>query len=176
MDDFYLTLPSNSSLSIFPNNKQTEYRTKLSSIRNLDGQWEVALCELRYPCSWHNISKDQLWFKFRGTPDQAWVQYELPSRYYPTMQNLLAAIGELILEPVPSIYLDEENPRKLRYRSGYFMFSDRLSELLGLSAGQIANPGDVSTYEFDLNIHHHTLYLYCDFLGPQLLRDAAVPL
>ena len=40
---FYLTLPSNVSLDVFPDNKTSEYRVKLPQPVELDGNWEVGL-------------------------------------------------------------------------------------------------------------------------------------
>ena len=52
---FYLHLPSNSSLDKFPNNTLTEYRVGLPQTINLTGEWEVALTESHYPRSWNNV-------------------------------------------------------------------------------------------------------------------------
>ena len=46
---FYLTLPSNSSLAIFPDNKTTSYRVKLPQTIDLEGNWEVGLYSVSYP-------------------------------------------------------------------------------------------------------------------------------
>ena len=46
---FYVTLPSNSSLKLFPTNTLTKYTTKLNSTLQLEGKYEVALTEIMYP-------------------------------------------------------------------------------------------------------------------------------
>ena len=38
---FYLTLPSNASLDVFPDNKTTGYRVQLPQIVNLEGDRDV---------------------------------------------------------------------------------------------------------------------------------------
>ena len=48
MDSFYLTLPSNSSMQIFPNNKQSSFTVKLPDVLNLTQPYEVALVEVNY--------------------------------------------------------------------------------------------------------------------------------
>ena len=48
---FYLHLPSNSSLDKFPNNTLTEYRVGLPQTVSLTEDWEVALTEIHYPHS-----------------------------------------------------------------------------------------------------------------------------
>ncbi|KAF8796721.1 hypothetical protein HNY73_001067 [Argiope bruennichi] len=58
MDDvkeFYITLPSDSSMNYFPSNTQSLYRTKLSATLVLLGDWEVTLLEVYIPRNWFNI-------------------------------------------------------------------------------------------------------------------------
>ena len=71
---FYITLPSNTIasggsyskddggllngdavLEFTKPNEQSDYRVRLPYKVVLDGNWEVALCELQYPHSWYNI-------------------------------------------------------------------------------------------------------------------------
>ena len=52
---FYLHLPSNSSLDTFPNNTLTEYRVGLPQTASLAGDWEVGLTEIRYPHTCNNV-------------------------------------------------------------------------------------------------------------------------
>lgn len=56
LSDFYVTLPSNVSMTIFPNNTQSSYRTKLSSPLFLGGDWEVGLSEICMPRNWFNVN------------------------------------------------------------------------------------------------------------------------
>ena len=53
--EFYVTLPSNSSMQYFSDNKTSNFVTKLSRTSQLDGEWEVGLAEIDYPHTWHNI-------------------------------------------------------------------------------------------------------------------------
>ncbi len=52
---FYLTLPSNSSMEYFPGNTLTNFKTKLAQPIELTGEWEVALSEFQYSRSWYNL-------------------------------------------------------------------------------------------------------------------------
>ena len=52
---FYLTLPSNASTDIFPNNKTTSYRTKLPETIDLEGEWEVSVYSIIYPNTWYTL-------------------------------------------------------------------------------------------------------------------------
>lgn len=50
-DQFYLTLPSNSSMNFYPQNTVSNYITHLSRAIQLDGEWEVAVVGVYYPCT-----------------------------------------------------------------------------------------------------------------------------
>jgi len=53
---FYLTLPSNASMQLYPNNTAAQYTIKLPRPINLDGGgWEVALTELSIPSIFDNV-------------------------------------------------------------------------------------------------------------------------
>ena len=60
-DQFYLTLPSDSSEKVFPRNTQCCYNTKLPQFIQLDHEahWEVALVEIVHPTKVYNISQNQ---------------------------------------------------------------------------------------------------------------------
>ena len=53
--EFYVTLPSNSSMQYFSDNKTSNFVTKLSRTLQLDGEWEVGLAKIDYPHTWYNI-------------------------------------------------------------------------------------------------------------------------
>ena len=56
---FYVTLPSNSSMETFPQNTLAAFTTKLAHAVTLTGEWEVGLSEVQFPISWYNIDGDE---------------------------------------------------------------------------------------------------------------------
>ena len=58
MNRFHLTLPSNSSMSCYPNNTVAQFVTKLPQAIELDGDWEVALTEISFPIHMPNVLPD----------------------------------------------------------------------------------------------------------------------
>jgi hypothetical protein len=57
MDDgIWLTLPSNASMDIYPNNTLQRYTTRLSSPMNLHSSYEVALAQISFPNSFSRDS------------------------------------------------------------------------------------------------------------------------
>lgn len=59
MNQFYLTLPSNSSENYFGRQKLSHFKTKLPHVLQLDAdEWEVGLSEIIYPFSWKNLQSE----------------------------------------------------------------------------------------------------------------------
>ena len=46
---FYLTIPSNSSMQLYPTNTLTNFTTEPPNSLFLDEDWEVGLAEIQYP-------------------------------------------------------------------------------------------------------------------------------
>ena len=62
MNNFYVTLPSNSSMNVFPNNTKSNYTTLLSKALQLNGDYEVALTNISFP-SRFNVDCGQIIIK-----------------------------------------------------------------------------------------------------------------
>ena len=57
MKDFYLTLLSDSSVRVFPNNKQSNFTVKLDHPIHIEKEnWEIALVELTTPADIFNVT------------------------------------------------------------------------------------------------------------------------
>ena len=61
-NDFYLTLHSNASMNMYPDNMLAHYITDLPQRIDLTGEWECGLAEIQYPHTWYNIGVDDSWF------------------------------------------------------------------------------------------------------------------
>ena len=55
-DQFYIVLPSNSSMSYFAENTTTHFTTQLPHQIRLQGSWSVALTEVQTPLTFQHIS------------------------------------------------------------------------------------------------------------------------
>ncbi|GBM64450.1 hypothetical protein AVEN_194215-1 [Araneus ventricosus] len=81
VNDFYVTLPRNSSLSYFPKNTQASFRTKLSRPITLTGAWEVGLLEIFVPRTWFNIgnhnNKHSITYEGTKIVEKDYVEYDI---------------------------------------------------------------------------------------------------
>ena len=63
MKDFYITLLSDSSMNMFPSNKQSEFTVRLNHPIKIDVEsWEVALVEIATPPEVLNITEENNYF------------------------------------------------------------------------------------------------------------------
>ena len=94
--EFYVTLPSNSSMEYFPDNKTSNFVTKLSRTLQLDGEWEVGLAEIDYPHTWYSniregknsveiYAPDNLYLVFKT------VEFSIQPGYYEKVQDVINA-------------------------------------------------------------------------------------
>lgn len=64
-DQFYLTLPSNSSTIYYPNNTVANYKTHLPKTVQLPGVWEAAVVEVHFPCSFLTVDDNMTIYVYR---------------------------------------------------------------------------------------------------------------
>src|SRR5215468_5018535 len=96
-NQFYLTLPSNSSMAYYPNNTAANYITHLSSSIALhEGEWEVALVEAHYPNSFLTVSNDAIIYIHMSDVSQAGADGLVPS----------TAVKLSALKVQPGVYRD----------------------------------------------------------------------
>jgi len=97
MSEFYLTLPSNTHVG----NKTCEFRIHLPDVIKLSGEWDVALAQIQYPKSWHNLTDDEdVRRGFHKNEFYITIKDEnistfkvaLPAGHYDTVDDLLATI------------------------------------------------------------------------------------
>ena len=94
---FYLTLPSNASLDVFPDNKTGSYHVKLPQPIDLNGNWEVGLYSISYPNTWYTLHKgdNHIFYSDDGFIfSTAYVDYG----YYETVQDLIAAVNKALVK------------------------------------------------------------------------------
>ena len=63
----FLTLPSNSSMDIYPENKVSDYMVHLPKEINLSGSWKLGLSEILCQNSWYNIDTNQCYIFYQSS-------------------------------------------------------------------------------------------------------------
>ena len=141
---FYLTLPSNSSMENFPDNTLTNFKTKLAQPIELIGEWEVALSELQYPRSWYNLRKSEnhIHCDVNGSGRGYFLTSFVPFGYYPTIKQFVAAVNKTLkTDANGDIWLTfNEVSRKVTVHvknQARFAFTRRFGNMIGFDKEEV---------------------------------------
>ena len=201
MSRFYVVLPSNSSMDVFPDNKVSSFRVNLPHSLNLDpDKWEVALKEIQFSYSWYNIrrGKNIIIKKVIHSTMELGVQtrikkIEIPSGYYTNIDKILDVIREheadAVKEEKVTVEIDSTSKKTFVKIPNYkveldFNGSD-VAKVLGFQPNTVVNRlmslQSSRGFESELaaNIKHAThdsVYLYTDVIKERVVGDFMVPL
>ena len=178
MKEFYVYLPSNTDF--LPENKASNYVTKLAKELNLGSSWECALKEIHYPRSWNTLKGDEGNFYVHSIPTNSWELRNIPAGYYARAEEVVVALNkELktlkitveILHYSRLIAFTIPNDLEL-------VFHEPLSSLFGLahSIQYCRGPRKYGKYPIDINRGIDALYVYSDVVQTKLVGNASVPL
>ena len=75
MSQFYLTLPSNSSMDYYPENIVANFKTRLANLISLEGDWDVVLYEIQYKKTWYTINYEdtRITYKYKLLPIASFI-------------------------------------------------------------------------------------------------------
>lgn len=118
MNNFFVTLPSNSSASYFPDNTQSSFRTKLSSPLRLDPSYECGLSEIVIPRFWFNINehnnqysvtyKTEHWLKTKYEKHRIELVYTAEMTLFQFCESINNAIGAVLSDKASVILIPKE--------------------------------------------------------------------
>jgi hypothetical protein len=159
---FYVDLPSNVAMEMYPTNTPSHYITPLHKALYLPGQWEVALVEVQIPQSWDNITPANNSFtqmrhlkpgekvepigkvlgQGGGRPDMHLREAVVANGLYQTMEALVEALNNALDPKMRKILYFHYNQNKQRIyifckdANGHVIFSRKdalLANTLGIS-------------------------------------------
>lgn len=128
MRDFYMTLPSNSSMDYYPNNKISSFTVQLPRYMSLEGDWEVALIEIQYPYAFINVSE--------GNNELEVVTKELTHEWIDAVRNK---------KPVPKKLNHITTARKIK--SGFYAGIKNIIDAINATIGGICTTKDYFRYD-----------------------------
>ena len=182
---FYLWLPSNSSMDVFPSNTLTEYQVRLPQSIVLSGDCEVALTEIQYPRSWNNVHGG-FWNRFyiqSGTSAANPITVVgVPPGHYKTTQSVLDAVNKEVQKneqyktDVSFTYDELSRKVTIHLQNNNHIVFNEIGLMLGFPSGELIEKTSTAKNEFDLDFGFHNLFVYCDIVQPQTVGDAQVPL
>ena len=178
---FYLTLPSNSSLKYFPNNTVANFKVKLAEAIELIGAWEVALAEIHYPHSWSTIregNRQTFIYKLATGVDETGL---IPDGHYKSIPDLLRKLNRCMTKEAQAKinFSYVANKRKVKInvpKEGYVLITGDIATTLGFEQDTVIEKETLSPYVADVNGGLSSMYIYTDIVDAQFVGDVKVPL
>jgi len=180
MNQFYIRLPSDSSMNTYPNNTVAHFNTKLAERIHLDGQFEVALTEFIYPNNWINFGKGMRLYE--DDSEYLEPEYDLRSGYFATAMDLISDINQQIrhykLTPAYFEYdVKTEKVSIISTRANSIGMNDTLRDFLGFKENDTFRFGRTTAEKtFVLNAGLYLMYIYSDIVSYSLVGDTKTPL
>ena len=134
--DFYLTLPSNASMKMYPDNTLAHYITDWPQRIDLTGEWQCGLAEIQYPHTWYNVTEEDVWF-FLGekNPTGLTPSTKLASGHYKGPVTLMNRVNK---------GLDSMSTDKARAKLSYSAITQKMT--LHMSSDTVFTIQCVGTY------------------------------
>jgi len=184
--NFFLTLPSNSSLGTFPSNTISNFRTKLSRQVHLPHPgFEIALTEISYiyDISQFYNSNQTTFIEFTDVNSKETTIVYLQKDQFIDINDLISHISETVnasenFERSDFIIQYNHNERRVRVSVNELKykirFSEKLNDVLGFDKTQLFAANRklfVAKYPPDLKAGLYYMYLYTNIIEPQLVGD-----
>lgn len=181
--NFYVTLPSNSSMQYYPNNTCTNYITKLKIPIQLEGPYEVALTEVCLPFNWSAVVDGGITVrnKEKKIIEKIKLNWYIDQSINEIVEYLNKALKEKKLPLVFSYNMHN-------YLFGLYIpdeygiiFSGNTGKELGFDFGIAEGSPRKNQFYADHPVPPHvnkisSLYLYTDIIEHQFVGDSFAPL
>ena len=178
---FYMTLPSNSSMTYFPDNTLAEYKVKLPNHVDLSESWEVGLASITYPHTWYTIREENRRFYYYDAGDGVFNSAGLPLGYYTSTSEIVDALNKAMTTNGVkgiSFQIDSRSQKvTITLKPGQKLsFENSLGILLGYGGDITLTKTTTAPFVSDINIGHQSLFVYLNIVETQIVGDAQAPL
>ena len=188
MGDFYICLPSNSSMDVYPENNPGHFYTKLPRDIDLSGmEYEVGLSEIIFTNSYVNVEKETLGLRIKPQKDSNPVLLSLHPGLYESTPELLNSLNNLTKSQYGpgknriKFYFNKPTKRaslKIYDKGASAELSPGLAKLLHLKTDKWYKGSHKYWGSGPVDIHEdtYTIYAYCDIVEHRPVGDVMAPL
>ena len=184
-EGFYITLPSDASEDYFPENKPSDYITKLPRRIELTGTWEVGLHSIAYtPWKIAHHLDEPISYTYSDNKKEGKRMKKHPI----TIKDYIANINESLSETPKLNTGDEINftiqngKVTVTFPQGYKVFMRR-EQAVVLGFMKFDDTGEVKEIEksetalYEANLHRETnIHVYCNIVQPQIVGNKTAPM
>lgn len=147
---FYVTLPSNRLMNIFPDHNRSKFSIKFPQTIKVTPQYEVGLAEIQFPNSYLNVFEYELWIHYYLQETNATdirkrnplVLITLPAGLYDSTEDFINDMFTTLMSKyaVTEVYYNKASKRagaRLYRKDIEVRFSDTLKHILKLSSSHM---------------------------------------
>ena len=182
--EFCVTLPSNSSMQYFPDNKTSNFVTKLSRTPQLDGEWEVGLAEIVYPHTWYNIREGKNSVEIYA-PDNLYLvfktaEFSIQPGYYEKVQDVIDALYKAGISNLTDVVLSyDDASKRVTVKCGrrvVVKLRGDIARIFGFLNDTTIRASDEKGFTLALpETGNQYFYVYTDIIKSQYHDDVVVP-
>jgi hypothetical protein len=190
MSHFYITLPSDSSANLYPDNTIGRFVTKLPEQIRLEGEHEVGLAEIIYHHIWYNVDNEdeKYWVAAIGVGrnrSQRFISRRGITRARSDITAVLNREFPLLVQDVKAEFsyseiIDRFSLSVQDQDSQFFGMSEDLKRYMGFELSTVSlDPvtfGTVAHQTFDVNRGLNLMYVYCDITTHTIVGNTKTPL
>ena len=178
--EFYLNLPSNSSMQYYPDNKISDYKTKLPKRLELNGNWEVGLADIKYPHTWYNIRKCKNFIDI-FTTDLQINKIKIKAGYYKSIRQVIDTFKNNGLDDITDVKLVYNATTKrvtIKCTNNVsVVLHDDIARIFGFMTGEKIQGSATEGFTLALpNTGNQMLYVYTDIIRGQYYGDIVAPI
>ena len=175
---FYITLPSESSRDVFPENNPSEYTVRLPRWIQLKGEWEIGLHSIAYT-PWNIVQplNEPISFMNGGNKGKGGKM----RKHYSSVKEYIEAINDS-KSHIQFVY--ESNGKVTAHLSPGYTVRLRREQAIVLGFMTFEDPAETYDIEnaeesgqYKANLYRETnILVYCDIVQPQIVGDRLIPL
>ena len=178
-EDRYIVLSSKDSLHLYPENKMSNFRVKMSRRLHLKGNWECACVRFSFTNSLCTFNEPQQIFITNTQTKKRVVEMLIAPQRFQSLARLIMVINETVEQEVeisegdrlPGLMTDQHDRVQAYFGSingekYHLEFGDSLVIILGLNRDGF----------YFMDAFKTNLYVYLDCLKSRIVADAKVPL
>ena len=175
--EFYIVLPSNSSMVTHPYNTLAQYITNLPRRISLSGEWECGLTEIHYPHDWYNVRNSRMTVEYEESVHNVF----LADGYYDSPETLVNTLNGEKPGRVQFSYnsVTQKVCAHMKNNTKFTLYGD-LIDILGfgesVTTGENRSVALPANSIVDLRRGFESLYVYSSLVEPRIVGDKIVPL
>lgn len=198
---FYMTLPSNASLDLYPDNTLSSFTTKLDPPIDLQGSYEIGLSEIIYPRTWLNVGYREIFIILSITEKENKIHCQeiiLPAGHYDCVKQIISIINDKVEKhftgphnlPPPAQHLRKNEFKTIfqyrleigkvvltLYDNVQLEMSNAVADMLGFNK-QLYTGGLLMYADHIADVHRNLrcLYVYINVAEDRIVGDTRAPL